>query len=446
LQRFVVLAGFALASFAPSLADTLELKNGRALTVARWWRSNDTIYYETDAGRIGIPATDVARIVPGEAATPRISSHPEPAEPSPSREQLDQRIEQLEVLLRREAIDSRRQEIQARLADSYTLRARSAKQQRQPELARDYLERALAAKPQHVVARLDLIWLLLEVGRTDRAQSVIAEGLTLTPSDARLLAASGEVRYRQNQIGEALADFRAAQSIDPTLPGLAERIVRLERESQSEADDSRRESQHFVVSFDGERDRVLAREIQDQLEVAWTDLARELDCWPQRAIPVVISSREEFGASTSSGPEVAGLFDGKIRLPVGGVTRVDQRLIQVIRHELTHAILHEKGAGRVPRWLHEGLAQLLEPRDAARDRERLRALAANGSLSISPFSYPTALSFVQHLETQYGRARLLWLVDRLAEVTAENEAFLQTYGLSQEEMLESWRRSLTERS
>src|SRR5262249_18150745 len=41
-------------------------------------------------------------------------------------------------------------------------------------------------------------------------------------------------------------------------------------------------------------------------------------------------------------------------------------LERLVRHEYTHLLIHRATKGRAPRWLHEGLAQVAEPRSAPR--------------------------------------------------------------------------------
>lgn len=440
-------------------ADRLRLRSGATLTVAHWWVEGETLYYETESGTIGLAKSDVVAIdrqasepepQPRPAAIPKpdrtvpttASAAPPSLGVAPTLKQLDEGIGSLSRAASHAGTTDDRERIEAKLADLYVLRARQAVQNQRRAAAYDDYDKALDLSPNHRVARAELAWLWLEDGHAERALSLVLAGLAATPQDPALLVLHGEILYRDNRLPEALADYRAALAAGAKTKGLAERIEQLQRELATEGEHRRRESQHFVLSFDGDRDDSLGHRVLDSLESAWSELTRELDVWPSAPISVVLYTRREFESTTAQGPDVLGLFDGKIRLPVGGLGKIDAALQRVFRHELTHALLHVKGRGAVPRWLHEGIAQLMEPRAAEAVRTDLLGQAEAGTLALEPFSYPKSLSFCAYLDQRLSRARLLWLVDRLAEGQAENDAFQGAFGLSQEELVDGWRREL----
>jgi hypothetical protein len=74
---------------------------------------------------------------------------------------------------------------------------------------------------------------------------------------------------------------------------------------------------------------------------------------------------------------VGALNDGKIRVPVSGLTQMTPKLAQVLKHELTHSFVRLITLGHCPTWFNEGLAQLEEgSTTAALGSQLARALAA----------------------------------------------------------------------
>jgi hypothetical protein len=82
---------------------------------------------------------------------------------------------------------------------------------------------------------------------------------------------------------------------------------------------------------------------------------------PERSIEVVLYPDNKFQDLVTYSPKWAGgLFDGRIRIPIGNASTSSQ-LSKVARHELTHALLHQMlGGASLPVWFNEGLAQYLE--------------------------------------------------------------------------------------
>jgi len=449
----------------------LHLQGGGRIAVRDYWVEGDTLYYETDAGVVGIPRARVVRIddhadeppaTMAGAAPPREAATPEsgvphaaepPAGPGPpatgavprrSEKELRDAIARLETELRRAGTREQRARIAVGLANLHVLCARRAATRGELDAAEADYERALDVAPDHRTARLELGWLELRAGRPLRARSLVETGLAASPGDPWLLELRGELSYRDNRLQDALDDLRTALRARKDDERLQRRIAKIERELRVERDYTRSLSSHFELRYEGDRDEAVGRILTDVLESAWVELTRELEVYPTQPVTVTLYTQREFHDTTRTGSEVAGLYDGKIRLPVGGVRRLTPALRRVARHELVHALLHAKAAGPLPRWLHEGLAQFLEPRNPRAVASRLASAAADGRLGLEPFSYAKSLSFVAFLDGAYGRTRLLWLVEKLAAGLTEDDAFLGAYNAHRAELIDEWRRSLSE--
>ncbi len=355
---------------------------------------------------------------------------------------IAQRIERLERELRRAGRDTDRVRLERALADLHVIEGRALAGQGDLDGARTAYGRALSYAPDHLVALIEAGWLAVADERLGDAGAHVATGLALAPDDARLLVLRGEIAYRENRLRDALADFERARAARPDDRRLAGRLAKVRRELAAEARFDRADSSHFELRYEGERAESLGAAILDLLEDSLESLAGELDAWLRAPVTVILYTERQFRETTRSGPEVAGLFDGKIRLPVAGLDGVTPGLRRVVRHELVHALLHRKSLGRAPRWLHEGLAQFLEPRDPRRVEAAVALSIAREGGGLEPFSYPRALAFVAWLDGEYSRARLLHLVDLLAEGLSENDAFVGAFGSSRQEIVDQWVRTL----
>jgi tetratricopeptide (TPR) repeat protein len=373
------------------------------------------------------------------------SAKPSAAKPGapPTAAEIDREIALLRSELERAGSDALQARIRERLAQLWILRAREYVGVHDANRAADAYEKALDLFPDLLPAVAELGFLELRAGDSDRALLLADQGLLAHPEDGWLRELRGEALYRDGRLAEALPEYEAALAARPGDAGLAKRLEKLRRELAAEGSYDRSLTAHFTLSFDGTRDEAAGRLVLDVLEEANGKLSSELSVYAAQPIPVVLYTKEQFHDTTATGSEVAGLFDGKIRLPVGGVTESSPGLVRVVRHELVHALVAAKGPGDVPRWLHEGLAQLLEPLDSARAVSAvLAAWKSAGTAGIDPFSYPTALSFTAYLDENHGRARLIWLVELMAGGRAEDAAFDEAFGASRDELVTAWVRSL----
>ncbi len=366
-----------------------------------------------------------------------------PAAGAPEPADLEREIARLHQELDRAGSEAQRSRLEERLAQLWVMRARGFVGAHDATRAADAYERALDLVPDLLPALAELGFLELRAGDPDRAMMLADRGLLAHPDDGWLRELRGEALYRDGRLVDALPEYEAAVAARPDDAALAKRVEKLKRELAAEAGYDRSLTAHFTLSFDGTRDEAAGRLVLEALEESYGELSSELSVYSARPIPVVLYTKEQFHDTTETGREVAGLFDGKIRLPVGGITASSPELVRVARHELVHALVAAKGPGGVPRWLHEGLAQLLEPRDPARAVAGVRAAwKGAGRPGIDPFSYPTALSFTAWLDEGHGRARLLWLVDLLAGGSGEDEAFDEAFGAPRAELVAAWARTL----
>ncbi|MHB8835860.1 MAG: hypothetical protein ACYC9Y_09140, partial [Candidatus Methylomirabilia bacterium] len=163
-------------------------------------------------------------------------------------------------------------------------------------------------------------------------------------------------------------------------------------------------------------------------------------------------TRGLFDEITRSPGWVGGTYDGKIRVPVGGLqTEYDaRRLAPVLTHELTHAFIRANVPGRLPLWFEEGLAGYFENMDAGPGAPR----AAPGSFA-SLEEVSAALRGGSRVSAAYAAATLavnemvrldgFWLPSRTLDLMASGrsfpEAFHDVAGMELTEFEERWVRA-----
>ena len=136
---------------------------------------------------------------------------------------------------------------------------------------------------------------------------------------------------------------------------------------------------------------------------------------------MILYAQQSFQHVTRAPHWAGGIFDGKVRIPVGELVRVTPRFERVLTHEITHALVHEKTGLNCPRWLNEGLAEYYEGARLARRWPAvgggdLTSLAEADSLQNNPgLYYVRSLARVEFLMERYSSLRVMRLLSALAQ-------------------------------
>jgi tetratricopeptide (TPR) repeat protein len=197
----------------------------------------------------------------------------------------------------------------------------------------------------------------LHDGQPLAAVGELHEALALAGDRPELLLLLGQAHYAAGDLLQAEDAWQSALDHGGAgeLPTL---LAKVRRERQAEHGMNRNLGGRFTLAYAaGVNDR-LAAAVLEVLQDAYQELGRELGYYPETDIPVLLYARDDFAAVTRS-PEWAGaVYDGKIRVPLGGVQQMTPPLKALLYHEYTHVVVRFLGKGRVPVWLNEGLAEM----------------------------------------------------------------------------------------
>ena len=120
---------------------------------------------------------------------------------------------------------------------------------------------------------------------------------------------------------------------------------------------------------DGLRSQILAA-----LESDYDDLVRDSGTPPHDNILVTLYTEQAFFDVTQAPSWSGAINDGKLRIPVNGLSSMTPQLAHVLKHELAHSFITKLSGGRCPMWLHEGIAQFVEPRSLSSAGHQLSSL------------------------------------------------------------------------
>lgn len=292
------------------------------------------------------------------------------------------------------------------------------------------------------------LWLLrgialMKAGSFAEAEAELNEAWAMSGDESRVLQALGRLYYESDRMFESVDVWQRALLLDPANEPLAAQLDKARRELKVEKELERNYSGHFILSYADNGEADISGAILDALEEAYTWAGAKLGHYPERQTPVILYTKRQFSGLTGSPEWAAGLYDGKIRLSIGGLTRIGSNAKALLAHEFMHVMVREMAGNRVPFWLNEGLAELaahqqenhpLLQLDAAREAGKLFTMQElEGEFrTIEPtrvrLAYEQSYSFVSYLLERFGWYQMAELLPLFKTGSATSDLIAQVYG------------------
>jgi tetratricopeptide (TPR) repeat protein len=434
---------------AAAWADTIVLKNGDRIQADFAKERNGRVEYTIGDNTMTIPKSIVVRIEKG----PVIPPSPAPAtsaagniEAPPVHQEMVTSGDLVARVIRNGAVDtaalrmieSENNAVQSASANS--IAANFEEKRRNYSAAARYLQAALVFLPDHGVLLENYAAVLLKLGKLEEALFRAQLAVRASPQSADAFLLLGFAYYKNDHDREAIAALKRSLQLRPD-EWTRQLLDKVERESRTEADFRQQESSHFTLRYEGAQAAdTLRTQVLDTLESDYRDLSNHLGVTPKN-IYVSLYTDEAFFDVTHAAGWTAALNDGKIRIPISGVTEVTQEMSQVLRHELTHSFVAQITHNHAPSWLNEGIAQLEQGMTTGDIGPRLAALYASGrqiplnqlegefqgySSVEASVAYAESLAAAEYIHATYGMSDLARLLQRLGEGQSVESALRST--------------------
>ena len=307
--------------------------------------------------------------------------------------------------------------------------------------SRRYLESALRFQPDSSTILTYYSAVLTRTGNASQALPYAERAVHSNPSSADAYTMLGYAQFITDHTRDAIASWQRSLALRPD-PAVQRLLARAQREQTVESEFTQHESSHFVLHYEGkETTEALRGQILTVLEADYDDLVRDLGMPPRDNILVTLYTETAFFDVTHAPSWVGALNDGKLRIPVRGLTSVSPELARVLKHELAHSFIMKLSGGRCPPWLNEGIAQFLEPKNLGSDGHQL-ALLYKAQQNI-PFNvlegsfvtfsgakayvaYAESLAAVSYINDSYGLSDVQRILERLSQGNSTEAALRAT--------------------
>lgn len=448
--KSLALLACSLAFTSAARADKIVLKNGRKIIASNVVEDGNMVRYETSAGQLAIPKSIVDHIERGlpamlnspAAEAARLNLEP-PELPSNAKDSEIDKHAVHDGGIDREYIARLENEARAGAQPAAQAAARASYAAAQFEIFKGDLEhaqadtrRALSYVPEQPELLMNMAYLYLRQSKFKESLDFLQRAKRIAPDDADVYKLEGWAYTGMNRPDQAVASWKRALALrsEPDVQAALDKALRDKAEEETYREN---ESAHFQLKYSGAAEPALAREILHVLEAHYRDIEGQLNYSPPDPIGVVLYTQEGFADITRAPGWVGALNDGRIRVPVQGLTGVDGELSRVLRHELAHSFVQQKTHGHAPTWVQEGAAQWLEGRRSEENADVLVQVYEAGEAAplgrlegswmhlpeqTARYAYAWALANIEYIVQGQGMGDLERILDRLGTGSSTEQA------------------------
>jgi tetratricopeptide (TPR) repeat protein len=455
--------------------DVIYLNDGNILLVQKAWEEGEEVKYQTNKGIQSLPKSSVRTIrqekpspPPGVQrwstavgqGDPMKTNSPAPAPSIPSIS--GGTAVSKEALARlRDNLNADPSDARAKAELVHALNSVASLQVAQGDLrsARSSLEEAIDLDKRNSALLSNLAVVHFRLGDYQNAENLLRACLEIDRNNQGTYFSLGETYYKQEKISQAISEWTEGLKLGPN-EAITERLEKARRESSLHNKLGVVQSLHFILRYENKTsDDEIGHQILVTLEELYRHLSYALTDHAPETVAVILYPNQSYFDITRAPGWSGGIYDGKIRIPIKGLSTITSESKAVLVHELTHCFMTALPGRGSPTWFLEGVAQLEEGRSAAGEKRILAHLQQEsrliplknlrGSFMSLPtggidLAYVESLSAVEYLTERFGRSAIRNLLDLLARNYNFENAFNTTLLRSVSEFEAAWQRDLTQ--
>jgi len=446
---FLLLLSLAVSGGVRASADVIHLKNGRKIWADHVREDGTHVEYEIGEDSYKISKSSVERIEAGGIAPAYASARSQesakdlpvfvPEDGLAGHGDLASKVVH-DGKVDLDALTGLEKEGKPELsATAYFLAGKHEFEHGNLPQARRHFETALRFQSDNSTILNYYAMALTRSGNAAAALSYAERSARANPNSADAFTVLGYVMFSADHTKDAIRAWKRSLELRPDSV-VEQYLAKAQREVTTEADFSQKESSHFTLRYEGKQtSEQLRRELIATLESEYDDLVRQLGVAPRASIPVILYTEQAFFDVTQAPSWSGAVNDGKLRIPISGLSSMTSDLARVLKHELAHSFVNQASGGRCPTWLNEGIAQAVEGKSLASNGRRLsqlfraqKAIPYNmlegGFMRFSTVeavvAYAESLAAVQYINETYGMSDVERILERIGE-GASSEAALR---------------------
>src|SRR5260370_1086823 len=181
--------------------------------------------------------------------------------------------------------------------------------------------------PEEPLMLLSVAYLHLRQSEFKESLDYLDRARRFAPDNADVAKLAGWAYYGLNKLDQAVAEWKRALALRPDSE-VQRALDKALADKQEEESYKENESSHFKLRYNGasEPALALARDVLRTLEKHFSAIESELNYTPPDPIGVILYTQDAFTDITKAPAWAGALNDGRIPVPLQGLTAVDQTL------------------------------------------------------------------------------------------------------------------------
>jgi tetratricopeptide (TPR) repeat protein len=471
--RLILLCAAIIFPSAQGAADTIVLKNGRRIAAMNVVEEGDKVRYLTSAGELSLPKSIVDHVEkngsvplaggPGADAASLTIAPPELRPAGGGSEAIAQAVvhdgsidrEYIAKLEGEARSGGQRANFNAAVAHHAASLFELAHGDSEHALADE--RTALNYAPEEPVLLMNVAYVYLKRSEFKQSLEYLERARRVAPDSPEIPKLEGWAYYGMSKLDQAVSEWKRALAMRPDAEVQAA-LDKALRDKKEEENYKENESSHFTLRYNGAAEPALARDVLRTLEMHYSAIESELNYSPPESIGVILYTQQAFADITQAPGWVGALNDGRIRVPVQGLTGVDSELSRVLKHELTHSFVGQKTHGRAPTWIQEGLAQWMEGKRSGENAAALSQIYDQGHAvplsrlegsfmglggDAAGYAYAWSLANVEYIVQTGGMGDIERILDRIGEGMSTEAAVREVTRSDYHDLMQSTAEYLT---
>lgn len=292
------------------------------------------------------------------------------------------------------------------------------------------------------------------------ARQTLRESLKYDDLNSLAYELLGDLDFNEQKLKEAKSNYEIAYNLQPT----SEIRQKLEKTLGEEKVDKKLATytaEHFIIKYHNQEKGYEGFELRELLRNAYSGISKDFGHYFKHQIVVLLYDQKDFAEITKLPHWVAGVYDGKVRMPINraGYSESDFKALAV--HEVTHAFVAGMSGQRAPSWINEGLAQVQENKIRPIDLLVFNAAVKTGSLlpllqltneaGVSTIKdqidvalfYQQSFRLTDYLIKRYGMFTVKKMLAEFSKGKNSEEAIRAALQISPDRLEKEWKATLT---